>query len=141
MDAESIVRGAEALLEQIVEEPDEVLVALDQAGRDRVLEQRGALADQAARVRDDADLLELADAIHRLAEETPALRSLLLEEAGLDLGAERAQREVTLADHRATGRQSVYSQQRAAQLQNSVIQCRAQLLARLEQPRRPKPGR
>jgi hypothetical protein len=95
------------------------------------------LAERAANVQSDADLLGVVDAIHRLVEDQPGLRSLLLPE-GTDVATERSQRTITMADHLAATGQNTYAQERAPQMRNAVIEARAHLEAVLKRTEKPK---
>lgn len=140
MNAQQSIEGALILLEQMTEDPNEVLQVLDTAEQSTVMQELGALAERAESIQSGADLLKLADAIHRLIEDRPGLRALLLSE-GTDVERERALRTVTIADQQAKADLNVYAQQRAPLIRNTVIECRAQLEAALQKTAKPKPGR
>ena len=67
------------LLERMAEEPRTVLETLNPTEQERVITELGVLAERAAGVQAEADLLYVADAVHRMVEETPALGVLLLQ--------------------------------------------------------------
>ena len=131
MNTEQSVEEALILLEQMSEDPNEILQVLDEAERAAVMKDLDVLAERAATVQSGADLLSLVDAIHRLVEDRPGLKALLLPE-GTDVAQERAQRSITLADQQATMGLNEYAQQRAPQMHNAVITCRTQLEAALQ---------
>jgi hypothetical protein len=124
------VTGALILLRQMSEYPAEVAQVLDDGARSAVLGELDALADRAAAIDSNADLLSLADAVHRLVEDRAPLRALLLP-AGASVAGEQAQRTVTLADQQATTELSSCPAELAPQIRNAVIECRAQLQATL----------
>jgi hypothetical protein len=78
MSVDEAVRNSQALLEQISGQPEAVLAALDPGERVRVVDELSALAERASGVQAEADLLYVAEAVHGLIEETPALAALLL---------------------------------------------------------------
>lgn len=80
MDDTTVVRDSQVMLEQMAEEPEAVLEALGPTEGRAVLVRLRELSGQAAGVNTGAELLELADAVHRLVEQTPALADLLLEQ-------------------------------------------------------------
>ena len=126
---ERIVDDAEQLLGWICDYPNQVLAALDPAGRETLLDALRELSRQAAAVRGEAVLLELADAIQRLVEETPALRNLLLPE-GMDVAAAQSQRAVTLKDHQKAevrAERDQHARECAAQIENIMVEIRTKL--------------
>jgi hypothetical protein len=131
MNIKQSVEEALSLLEQMSEYPHKVLQELDEIEQAAVMRDLDRLAEQAAMLQSDTDLLQLADAIQCLVEDQAGLRSLLLPE-GTDVAQQRAQRSVTLADYQATTAMDAYVQQRAPQIRNAVIEVRAQLEAALQ---------
>ena len=89
------------------------------------------LAERAETIQNSADLLSLVDATHRLVEDRPGLKALLLPE-GINIEQEQSQRTVTIVDQQATTELNTYIQQWAPQIHNTVIECRAQLEAALK---------
>lgn len=121
LDAEEIVWSSQALLEQMTEEPEAVLEALDPAEQARVVVELRALADRSAGVRNETGLLHVADDIHRLVEETPALKALLLPKE-MDVVEEQNERTYTLGIHEeATSSETEYVQERELQVLNEVL--------------------
>ena len=135
MNTEQSVEEALILLEQMGEDPNEILQVLDEAEQSAMMKDLDKLA--ARTVQSSADLLKLVDAIHRLVEDRPGLKALLLPE-GTDIAEERAQRTVTIEDQQATTELNAYAQQRAAQIHNTVIKCRKQLEAALQKSEEPE---
>ena len=131
VNAEQSVEEALILLEQMSEDPNEVLGVLDETEQSAVMKELGILAEQAETIQSAADLLSLTDAIHCLVEDRPGLGGLLLPE-GSDVEDERSQRTVTMADQLATTELNAYAQKRAPQIRNAVIECRARLEAALQ---------
>jgi hypothetical protein len=131
MDAAESVRDSQVLLEQLIEEPEAVLEALDTEEQARLVAELGTLDYRAAEVRTEADLLYVADAIHRLIEETPTLAALLLPQ-GIDMEAAQNQRKITTDYHEATSSRGRYVQEHAAQIRNHVVACRRRLEQTLE---------
>jgi hypothetical protein len=131
MNAEQSVEEALILLEQMSEDPNEILQVLDEAEQSGIMQDLDVLAARAAIIQSGADLLSLVDAIHRLVEDRPGLKALLLPE-GTDVEEERVQRSVTLGDQQAIMELNTYAQQRAPQIHNTVITCRTQLEAALQ---------
>lgn len=131
MNVEQSVEEALILLEQMSEDPNEILQVMDEAEQATVMKELRVLAERAATIQSAADLLSLTDAIHRLVEDRPGLGALLLPE-GTDVSQERSQRIVTIADQQATTELNAYAQQRAPQIRNAVIECRTQLEAALQ---------
>ena len=123
---ERIVDDAEQLLGWICDYPNQALAPLDPAGREALLVALDRLSRQAADVQGEAGLLELADAIQRLVEETPALRNLLLPE-GMDVPAAQSQRAVTRKDHQkaqARAERDQHARECAAQIANIMVEVR-----------------
>jgi hypothetical protein len=131
MNAQQSVEEALILLEQMSEDPNEILKVLNEAEQSAVMQDLNVLAEQAATIQSGADLLSLVDTIHRLVEDRPGLKALLLPE-GIDVEQEQSQRTVTLGDQQVTTELDAYAQQRAPQIHNTVIECRTQLEAALQ---------
>lgn len=131
MKAQQSVEEALILLEQMSEDPNEILQVLEEAEQLAMMKELDVLAARAATVQSSADLLQLVDAIHRLVEDRPGLKALLLPD-GTDVAEEQSQRTVTMGDQQATMELNAYAQQRAPQIHNTVIECRAQLEAALQ---------
>ena len=130
MNAEETVRASLTLLEQMSEEPGTVLEALNPTEQERVMTELGVLAERAAGVQAEADLLFVADSVHRLVEEIPALGVLLLpDEMRVDAAQEQRPRtrKVTVNYDQAAYRKSRHAQERAAQIRNRVVECRQRL--------------
>lgn len=138
MDAEEIVDGAGILLAQMAQDPDVLLAPLDRAERAAVAGTLRDLSAQAAAVQTDAELVKLADAVHRLIEDTPGLRSRLLEGAPTDVEAQREQRKGKLSDVAAAADQGQWFQDRAAQLKNTMDVCERHLHGPGQEPDQPK---
>jgi len=130
MSTEKFMRNVEILLEQMIEEPEAVLEALDPSAQQQFITTLGQLADRATHVDTDADLINLSYDIYALVEGIPELRDLLLPSA-VHTETVHKQRKVTLADHQATSVQNQYTQAYAPQVINSVLECRQKLEQRL----------
>jgi hypothetical protein len=78
VDADDVVRNAEAMLGKLNRRRDRVLAQLDEEGLTPLARQLDDLVMRATEVQTQGDLIDLARAIHELVEETPALRALLL---------------------------------------------------------------
>lgn len=128
MNAQQSIEEAQIWLEQMAEDPNEVVQNLDRAEQSALMQELDVLAEGAESIQSGADLLKLADAIHRLVEDHLGLRTLLHQE-GTDMGARRT---VTIADQQAAADLNMYAQQRAPVIRNTVIECRAQLKAALQ---------
>ena len=136
MDTEKTVRESMAMLERMSEAPETVLEALDPAHRDRVITRLGVLADRAAGVQAEADLMYVAGAVRRLVEETPALAAWLMPgETGEAAQAGPRRRKITFGYDQAAYRKSRYAQEQAAQIRNHVVECRARLESALQERR------
>ena len=131
MNIQQSVEEALILLEQMSEDPNEILQVLDEAEQSAVMQDLDVLAERAAIIQNGADLLSLVDTINRLVENRPGLKALLLPE-GTDVEEEQAQRTVTLGDQQVTMELNAYAQQRSPQIHNAVIECRQQLEAALQ---------
>jgi hypothetical protein len=129
VNGQASVDGALILLRQIGEYPDVIRQALDEPDWHALLAALDTLAERAAAIGTDAELLEMADAVHQLVEGQAALRELLLPPGAAD--GQQALRTVTLADQRATTALSSYATQLAPQIRDAVTECRAQLQAAL----------
>jgi hypothetical protein len=101
MNAEQSVEEALILLEQMSEDPNEILRVLDDAELYSLMKELSVLAEQAATIESSAELLQLADAILRLVEDRSGLRGLLLSEE-IDVNKERSQRTITIDYQQAT---------------------------------------
>src|SRR5436190_17542894 len=101
MNAEQSVEEALILLEQMSEDPNEILQVLDETEQFAMMQDLDVLAERAASIQSGGELLNLADAIHRLVEDRAGLKELLLPK-GTDVAEERTQRTVTLAVQQAT---------------------------------------
>jgi len=122
-DARRIVGDSLVLLRQMRRRPDRVRAALDRAEQqEQVVMRLRALEEQAARVQTDAELLELADAVHRLVEETPALARLLLPKE-MDVAAAQQKRTLYLEDSEASP-EDLHVQEFTPQILNEVREIR-----------------
>lgn len=122
MVEQPLVQDAELLLKQMKGLPKSVLAAVPLAGRSDFIAAMDALTDRADKVQTEEDLLALADAIHRLVEEMPQLRALLLPD-GRNVAPTHVPRQVTPEDHEKTSGKNEHVQARAVQIRNSVIDC------------------
>ncbi|MDP9352173.1 MAG: hypothetical protein M3P51_11600 [Chloroflexota bacterium] len=91
MSTRELVREAGIFLEQMAEEPQMVMEALEPAERTDVVVTLQQIVDQADEVRTEAELLDFANSIYTLVEEVPGLRGMLLPEE-MDVREARAQR-------------------------------------------------
>lgn len=91
MKANKIAGDAELLLQQMLFDAEDVIDALEPGERALLQAALGALAEEADQIKDKAELLALAGAVHMLVEELPGLRALLLPEE-IDVAEARAQR-------------------------------------------------
>jgi hypothetical protein len=132
MNMEQSVEGALILLDQMSEDPNGVLGLLDTADEGIIISKLGALAEQADVAQNDTDLLKVVDAFYRLVEDRPKLGAKFLPEE-TNVAEERTQRTVTLEMLLATTGQDTYAQQRAPQMRNALLECRAQLEAALQE--------
>jgi hypothetical protein len=132
MSAAKEVQDSLVLLQQLTRYSKRVLSKLDQAERDKVREELRALDDQTAGVSSEAELLDVADAVHRLVEETPALKTLLLPEE-MDVEAAQEERRITLEDYGANPPESRYVQEYAPQIRNHIVECRQELERQLQE--------
>jgi len=126
MEADNAIRSAEAVLRQMAGDPEEVLAVLAPAERARLVEELGRISDRVAAVRSEAELAEVADAICRLVEDVPAMRPLFFAPQ-FDVDAAQARRKISLAEHEALTGTDQYTQARAIQVKNAVLECRDQL--------------
>lgn len=134
MSVDEAMRNSQALLEQISGQPEAVLAALDPGERVRVVDELSALAERASGVQAEADLLYVAEAVHGLIEETPALAALLLPtetETRVDRGRLKT-RKLTRDYDDAAYRKSPRAQRQAAQIRNRVVECRQNLTRALQ---------
>ena len=132
VDTDRMVSDSLTLLEQMTENPEEVVGALVPTERQRTVEKLRALEEQSAGVQNEAELLALADAVNGLVEKTPALAALLLPE-GMDVGAAQEQRRITLEDYGADAPESRYVQEYAPQIRNHIVECRKELERQLQE--------
>lgn len=130
MNVEETVHASMMLLEHMSEDPRAVLEALTPTEQQRVMTELGVLAERAAGVQAEADLLYVADAVQRLLEEIPALGVLLLpDEMRVNAAQEQRPRtrKITATYDQTAYRKSRHAQERAAQIRNRVIECRQRL--------------
>ncbi len=106
MGKNQMVEDSITRLRQMKRHPDELRTILDEAGeRQSVAEKLRDLEEQASNVQTEEKLLEVADGIHRLVEDTDALAGVLMPK-GLDVEAERQQRSVTMKTFQKSPRAS-----------------------------------
>lgn len=132
MDAEKMMQDSLILLEQITENPNDVLWVLGPKAQNEVLAKLRNLEKQAAEARSRDKLLALADAVNRLVEKTPELRKLLIPE-GMDVGAAQEERKITLEDYGASPPESQCVQEYAPQIRNHIVECRKELERQLQE--------
>ena len=78
MNNTQIMKQAIDLLEQISEDPDYFAQEIGPIDGALVVQTLSALSQQSATMQTEAELLRLCDTMHKLVEELPALRELLL---------------------------------------------------------------
>lgn len=123
MRTTKVIRGSSILLQQMSRHPERVLTKLEPAERVRVTEEMRRLAKRAGRVRKESDLLALADAVHRLVENTPALAALLLPPE-TDVIRNQELRDVVPGDyHEGDSPEDRYVRKHMDQIPNQVIEC------------------
>src|SRR5215211_9290588 len=129
MATEQAVQSSLGLLQRMSENPRAVLEALDPAGRDEMMTELSVLAERSAGVEDEADLLYVTDALHRLLKEMPVLAKLLLPRNGEATSAQEqpTTRKITFNYAHRARQKSTYAQDHAAQIHNHVVQCRQEL--------------
>ena len=107
MGVAETVQDSEVLLKHLTEEPEVVVEALTLEERARVVSDLHVLADKAAEVRSEADLLYVANAVWLLVKETPTLAALLLpQDAYATETRNRRKRRKVQALREPTARQS-----------------------------------
>jgi len=116
-----MVQRSQHLLEEMSDDPEGVLAELGPVEGQKVVADLSALAEQAEEVQTEAALLELADAIHRLIEDTPALADLLLPE-GMEV-----RKTITPSIHNAAYEKSQYAQEYAARVRNRLVEAHEEL--------------
>ena len=126
MEAESIIQSAEMVIQQITDNPQEILAVLTPGERANLIEKLGSFSTHAAVLSTLPELVEMADSICRMVENHPALRPLFFE-AQFDVNKAQLRRKISLADHQAITGADQYTQARAIQVKNSVLECRDQL--------------
>lgn len=136
------VRESQMLLEQITWDPKVVLWSLSRKELERLVKELGVLDDKAASVRTEADLLAVTDAIDRLARKIPTpVRPLPPRETGVtEVPKRRRTRKITVTDHEAAYRKSLYAQEYAAHIRNRVVECRQELEQTLQEISRGEKG-
>ena len=80
MNEKDISHQAIDLLEQISEDADYMAEEIGPTDGAIVIQRLAALSQQASTIQSESQLLALCDSIHKLAEEMPALRDLLIPE-------------------------------------------------------------
>jgi hypothetical protein len=138
VDTYQAVQNSIELLQRMSENPKAVLEALDPAGRNRVMTELSLLAEHSAGVEDEADLLYVTDALHRLPKETPALAKLLFprNEEVTSPQERRTTRTITIDDIKVAYDKNLYAQEHAAEIHNHVVRCRKVLQQSLLDPPR-----
>jgi hypothetical protein len=126
MEAESMIQSAEMVIQQITDNPEEILAVLKPGERANLIEEVGSFSSRAAVLSTWSELVEIADSICRMVEDHPALRPLFFE-AQFDVNKAQLSRKISLADHQAITGADQYRQARAIQVKNSILDCRDQL--------------
>ena len=126
MDSESTIESAQMVIQQIIDHPAEILAVLTLRERSNLIEAIQNFSSRAGTVSTQAELVELSDAICRLVENHPALRPLFFE-VQYDVESAQRRRKISLAEHEALTAVNQYSQARAIQIKNAVLECRDQL--------------
>ena len=122
-----MIQNAEILAQQIADYPNEILTLLSPSERENLLGDLDSILDRTERANSHADLIEIAESIYHLVESRPKLHSLFFED-NFDVNKAQLKRKVSLADHEALSGVDQYTQKRAIQIKNSVLECREQLL-------------
>lgn len=140
MEAESLIHSAELVIQQMTDYPREVLRALQPDQRAYLIEQLAGFKTRAELVRSSPELVALADSICRLVEDLPALRSLFFEPQ-FDVAQAQLKRKLSLTDQAMAAGAGQYTQTRAIQIRNTVLECRDELQKALgEIENQPAPG-
>ena len=105
MNKTQIMQQAIDLLEQISEDPDYFAEEIGPIDGALVVQSLSALFQQTGTIQTDAQLLTLCDTIHKLVEEVPALRELLLDPQ-TNVTETQEYRAITINDISATQQQT-----------------------------------
>ena len=132
VDTEKMMSDSLILLEQMTENPKDVLRELTPKQRVKVIAALRDMETQGAEAQSRAELMTLADAVTSLVEETPALAALLLPEE-MDLEAAQVERRITLEEFGANHPESRYVQEYAPQIRNHIVECRQELERQLQE--------
>lgn len=122
MNAREMVKGSLILLKQMNKHRGEVQTELDPGDRKRVAAKLHDLGKQATEIDDEADLLALADEVHRLVETTPALATLFLPEE-TDIETEQEKRTI-LMEHSEPSPEALHVQTHKALIDNEIYEIR-----------------
>ena len=124
MTAGRQIRSAEILLEEISEEPEVVLYALQAEERVMMLSALRLIEEQSSSIAGMEDLVAMSNAVYNTVTGFPELRQILLPSHERD---DSLQRQITTAQHLAARADDQYVQERIAQIRNHVLECRESL--------------
>ncbi len=124
----NIIEQAIGRIETLVNNAEELSDELDAPNRVQLIDQLTALSTQAAQVKTEADLLALADGIHRLIEANPGLSALF------EVPTEVGQRALTIDEFNKIVEQAEQpvTQDKVFQIDNHIHELREALQQSLE---------
>lgn len=131
MSFEDSFRDATVMLSVISDNPEDILLVLSEIERQELFESLESFSSMADKAVSEVDILNLTDEILKISEASTKLRTLLLPE-DFDFDQAQTQRAITLKTHKESSEKSDHAQKKAAQIRNSVITCRDNLIKALK---------
>jgi len=126
MDTSALIVNIQLVIEEINENPDEVLAAVAPAQHSQFLQAMADVAAEASDVSDEPELYQWAKRFFAHLEKYPAVQALLLED-GASMVSE-IQRKISQSEFSESANQKEQAQQSAVQMRNAVLDCREKLL-------------
>lgn len=131
MSLEENLRDVTVILSMISDNPGEVLQILSELEKQELLENLERFSLLATAAKSEVDFFHLADQILKTVETSTKLRNLLLPDY-FDFIQAQDQRAITLKTHKESSEKTDHAQKKAAQIRNSVITCRDNLIKALK---------
>lgn len=126
VDTPLLVVNMQAVIDQMNENPAEILEALAPPQRSAFLGELERIAGEAGSVASEQALYRWAVAFFEVLAAYPALQALLMEEG--DSLSEQIQRKISQSQFAGSAGQNTLAQQAAIQMRNAVLECREKLV-------------
>lgn len=130
MSLEESFRDATVMLSMISDNPEDILSVISEIEKQQLLADLEKVISLADTINNEVDFLYFMDNILKIVETSAKLRNLLLPD-DFDFTEAQTHRAITLKTHKASEKME-QTQKKVAQIRNSVVTCRENLLRALK---------